>query len=201
VLELKKFVVGPLRTNVYLLINELSEGILVDAGPGSFYRVLYLIDRGLIKLRYILLTHAHFDHASDAQYIKEVTDAKIVMHIADKEMFINSSYVAHRFGVKWIDPEIDIYILNDCLLKPLEIDVEVITTPGHTPGSICYYIPELHILFTGDTLLRGTIGKPDIYRGNEKLLSISLSKLKALPPYTRVLPGHGDETSLDAEFR
>ena len=112
VLELKKFVVGPLRTNVYLLINELSEGILIDAGPGSFYRVLYLVDRGLVRLRYILLTHAHFDHASDAQYIKEVTGAKIVMHIADKEVFINSSYMAHYFGVRWNDPEVDIYILD-----------------------------------------------------------------------------------------
>ena len=199
--ELRRFVLGPLDTNTYLLLGPSGNALLVDAPPNSFSKLLYYIDRNLIRLTYILITHAHFDHASEAQLIKEVSNAKIVMNVKEFDMFRESRRVATYFNVKWVDPEPDVLIDGDKELDLGWISVYAIETPGHTPGSTCYYIKELNIIFTGDVLFKGTIGRTDFYLGDPKAMRESLRKLiRLVPPKTRVLPGHGDETTMEYEL-
>lgn len=195
-LFLRKFVVGPLDTNVYVVTNVMGEGILIDAGPGALERILYLVDRGLVHLKYVLLTHGHFDHVSDAEFIKEATGAKVIMHTADKEILQYSESLSKYYRIKWKDPELDIHLSGDDALTLCSIKVLVIHTPGHTPGSVCYYLPEKGWLFTGDTLFKGTVGRTDFPGGSNIKMQESLSKLAKLPNNTIVHPGHGPSSTI-----
>ncbi len=200
-LMLRRFVVGPLKTNVYMVMDLRGNSILIDAGPGSLDRVLYYIDREGIKVKYIFITHGHFDHVSDAQFIKEITNAKIVMHEADIQLLSTSRDISRYFNVKWKDPEIDVVLSKDLVMaiEGLGIEVKVICTPGHTRGSVSFFFKNFKWLFTGDTLFKGTIGRTDFLESSPTDMVKSLLKLMELPNDVIVYPGHGDRTTLGME--
>ncbi len=199
--SLKRYVVGPLETNVYLLIDEEGNAVVIDAGPGSLLRLTYLTDRNLIKLRYVLITHAHFDHVCDAHFIREGIGAELVMHYLEGEKLGVAGMMCRSYGFDWEEPTIDIKVKGDEEMEVLGRKLVVLHTPGHTNGSVSYYFPEENIVFTGDTLFRGTVGRWDLPTGSYKDLVKSIKKLVELPPQTRILPGHGPFTTVAQELK
>ncbi len=200
--EVRKYVLGPLDTNAYLIIGPTYEAILIDAPPGSLLRITYLIDRGLIKLKYVLITHAHTDHIAEAQAVKEVSGAKLIMGSDDLALIPLAKSLAEAWRIKWFNPIPDVLLRGDGTLDLNWLKIKFLHTPGHTPGSISYYIPELKIVFTGDTLFKGTVGRTDIPLASKGDLMLSLKKLvKELPKDTKVMPGHGKETTIGDEVR
>jgi glyoxylase-like metal-dependent hydrolase (beta-lactamase superfamily II) len=172
-LEIKNFIVGPLLTNCYLLISN-GEAAVIDPGGGAKL-ILKEIEKSKVKLKYIILTHGHWDHTFSALKIKKETEAKILLHEAEKEFV--------KFKVDQFLKEDEIKI-GSSLLK-------VIHTPGHTKGSIC--LLGQGFIFTGDTIFKDGYGRTDLEGGSKEDLENSLKKLeKILKPGMKVYPGHGE---------
>lgn len=192
---------GPLGANAYLL-TEPKSGLsaLIDA-PCADGRLGELIEDGRIHLRYLLLTHGHFDHILGAEIIRDKTGAKVGIHQSDAPCLKDPwASLAEPMGLKKeghpsMEPDL---LLADGDLLPLgDAQIQVIHTPGHTRGGVCYRCGDF--LFTGDTLFAGSFGRTDFPGGNMEELAASCRRLASLAGDLRVLPGHGEETTLDAE--
>ena len=186
--EVMRFVVGPLRTNTYVVVCIDGSALVIDPGPGAFYRITYLVDRNLVKPKYILVTHAHFDNAADAEDLREALGAKLIMSIHEFPVFKTSRTLARIFNIRWRDPLPDIPLYKDTTLKLCNYTALFLHTPGHTPGSLSIYFPELNLAFTGDLLLSsGVVGTED----RDKAL-LSINKLvQIIPRSTKILPCRG----------
>ena len=197
---LKIFIVGSLGTNTILIVcEETKKAAIVDPAFGALEKVLPFIEQNNIKLEDILLTHSHWDHIGDVKKIKEKTKAKIYVHKLDSENLTHPlSYKIPAFEkIEGVDA--DTLLSDGDKIKIGNIEIKVIHTPGHTPGSVCYYIEKEKVLLSGDTLFSGGMGnisspisKPDLMWG-------SLKKLSKLPSSTKVYPGHGVPTSIGEE--
>ena len=196
-LEIWKIVVGPLKTNTYILVNRLSRALIIDPGPTSFQRIIYMLDRNYITgIEYIILTHGHFDHITDAQSIKEVTKAKIVMHVNDFELLDYSKHMAYKYGVLFRYPEVDYFISSNHRIQFGNEYIELLWTPGHTKGSIAIALHKHRILFTGDTLLPKGMIYIDPINGSIDDYIASLDYLTRIAKGYIVYPGHGEKKSL-----
>lgn len=179
---IKKLVLGPISTNVYLLINKKS-AILIDCQKPKV--ILNYLEKNKIKLKAILLTHGHFDHVKGATIIKEKTNAPIYMNKVD----LTAPYS--------VEVSVDKNIKNNQILNINGLKIKVIFTPGHTRGSVSYYIKDKNLLFSGDTLFAKGIGRWDNSGKNyDLLINILKKKLFKLPLKTKVLPGHGPESTI-----
>jgi glyoxylase-like metal-dependent hydrolase (beta-lactamase superfamily II) len=195
------FPVGLLGCNCTVLGDELSrQAIVVDPGddvPGIMARVRRLA----LNVKQILITHAHIDHIAGAQRLKALTGAPILYHESDLAMVrimdLQASWLAIETPVV-LPPDEG---LTDGQTFVVEgISGTVLHTPGHTPGSVCLYLPEHFLLLAGDTLFAGTVGRTDLPGGDAKTLIRSVrDKLMMLPDETTVLPGHGALTSIGRE--
>ena len=192
---------GMLEANAYLLTDpESGESALIDA-PCADGRLWEEAVRRKNSIRYILLTHGHIDHIAGVQAIRDITGAKVGIHPADAACLQNSwASLAGPMGLPLqnhphLQPDL---LLEDgaCLLLGQKT-IEVLHTPGHTQGGVCYRCSDL--LFTGDTLFAGSFGRTDFPGGNLLEIQQSCRRLISLADVARVLPGHGPETSLDAE--
>ena len=196
---LKKFVELPLENNNYLLIDETSkEAALIDA---SHYdeKILEELKLHNAKLKYILLTHAHFDHILGVEKLAKATGAKVVLHPDDKKLLKDLNTYTYMVGMPSADiPHIDIFINDGEDIKLGETIIRTIHTPGHTQGG-CSYLFE-NKLFSGDTLFKESIGRTDLAGGSFQTLEKSIKdKLYVLPDNTIVYPGHGPETNIGHE--
>ncbi|PNV77382.1 MAG: MBL fold metallo-hydrolase [Thermoproteota archaeon] len=193
-LMLRKLVVGPLKTNCYILASS-DEAVVIDPGwEGE--RILSKI--GNVKLKAIILTHGHFDHVTAASMLKEAKNARILMNKRDIYLLKSLRYQLSRFGIeKDVEIEPDEFIEDGDELKLGDSLITVIHTPGHTPGSICLLWEGK--LFSGDTLFKGAFGRVDLPGGNYNDLVASMRKLLDLSDEVLVFPGHGDETTIGAE--
>lgn len=181
-MKIKKFILGLIFTNVYLLIDNKS-AILVDCQKPKV--ILDYLKKEKIKLKAILLTHGHFDHVKGAIILKEKTGALIYMNKEDLTV---------PYGAK---VRIDKNIKNNQILNLNGLKIKVIFTPGHTHGSVSYYIKDRNLLFSGDTLFAKGIGRWDHSGKNyDKLINSLNKKLFKLPINTEVLPGHGPESNI-----
>ncbi|MFZ5907491.1 MAG: MBL fold metallo-hydrolase [Nitrospirota bacterium] len=197
----QEFVVGPLENNCYILGDESShEALLIDPGDEPD-RILDFIQEKALTLKYIVCTHAHFDHVGAIPEIKEaVRMAKIVIHEKEVEIYTHIEKQGMMWGVALEPlPPPDILVREGSVLAIGNLKFEVIHTPGHTPGGICLYGEGL--LITGDTLFAGSVGRTDLPGGNFEALRRSFSRLMAMPETTKVLPGHGPESTVDRERR
>lgn len=184
-MEIHKFVVGPLRTNCYVVITK-KECVMIDGGDAKVLK--FILDKKLTK---ILLTHGHGDHLIDVTNIKEKTKAKIYVHEKDNIM-LNHPYnlsLGASQGVK-----------ADSFLKGKVGDFKVLYTPGHSLGSVCYYNEKEKVLFSGDTIFKNAIGRTDLPHSSSKLMKESLKMLIQLPKDVKVYPGHGSETTIGDEY-
>ena len=199
-IKMRALVVGPISTNCYLILNtETNEIILIDPGDESD-RLIYACESAGGKPAAILLTHGHMDHILAIEDIRhEYPDVKVYASEKEKPLLTDPSLNA---GLGHLDYTIE----PDVLLKDgEEIEVcgltfRVLLTPGHTAGSVCYYLPDVKVLFAGDTLFRGSYGRTDFPTGSQSAMIKSIQYLTTfLPGEVNVLPGHGPATTIAAE--
>jgi glyoxylase-like metal-dependent hydrolase (beta-lactamase superfamily II) len=200
---LESFPVGPLQANCILLgDDEAGEAIVIDPGDEAERIHGRLIELGL-KLKQILLTHGHIDHVGGALRLKRLTGAPILMNENDL-----SQLKIMKMQASWLDMDTpETAPPDENLADGLSVGLErypaqVIHTPGHTQGSVCLYFAPLKLLVAGDTLFEGSIGRTDLPGGNfDQIIDSIHTRLLALPDETRVLTGHGAETTIGKERR
>ncbi len=207
-MTIKKFLFNPFPVNTYVLTDEQSkECAVVDPGCYNCEElqtlVNYIQNNGL-TLKYILLTHLHLDHCFGISLLKKVfPNAIFCANKEDDFLLKGAAQQAAAYGLKMpADPiEIETNLNQGDELKLGEQKIDVIAVPGHSPGSLCYYIPESNIIIVGDVLFKQSIGRTDLPKGNHRdLLSNIESKLFALPARTVVYCGHGPETTIEDEI-
>ncbi|MCX7794529.1 MAG: MBL fold metallo-hydrolase [Thermodesulfovibrionales bacterium] len=192
--------VGPLQANCFIVWDEKTgEAIVIDPGDEPD-RIMNFLEENRLKVKYILCTHAHFDHVGAVPELKVKTGAPVAIHSAEKEIYEGARDMAKFFGYD-IDklPEPDILLKDNDTLAVGGIEFRVLHTPGHSPGGLCLY--GNGVIFTGDTVFAGSVGRTDFYGGSINDLKDSFKKILSLPSGTRILPGHGPETTVEEELR
>ena len=200
---LETFPVGPLQCNCTILGDQAAgEAIVIDPGDEVSRIHRRLTELGL-KLKQILVTHAHIDHVGGALQLKRLTGAPILLNENDLPLLAMMASQAAWLG---IDPP-ETAPPDENLAEGLTVGLDqypaqVLYTPGHTQGSICLHFAPLKLLIAGDTLFAGSIGRTDLPGGNSGQIIDSIhSRLLTLPDETKVLPGHGPVTTIGAERR
>ena len=194
-------VVPPLEANCYLLgCEQTSQSCIIDPG-GAAETILAASSAAGLQIRAILLTHGHFDHMAAAQAVATATGADVHVHQEDAEAARNPDPSWRLFTDRAPDPVRRLVELADGDELPVgTLKLEVIWTPGHSPGSVCYRLEDR--VFTGDTLFRGSVGRTDLPGGDEEMLVRSLrERIGALPDDTELYPGHGPATTVGEERR
>ncbi len=192
--------VGPLQSNSYLLATSTgSEAIIIDAG-GDPHKIIGMIRPGMV-VKKIIATHGHFDHVLAVDEIRETLGVEFYIHEADQAVLDLMPGSTERFlGERVNPPKPDGYLHDDDEITVEGARLSVIHTPGHTPGSVCLYTRG--ILFSGDTLFAGTIGRTDIPLADPVKIILSIKeRLYTLPDETVVHPGHGEQTTILREKR
>lgn len=190
---------GPLRTNSYV-VSGGAQGVVVDPGVEADKLLEAIRDLGVREVPYVLLTHGHFDHVYFAAEVSEELGAEVLIHSADLDLMRSAGLWGFALYGKRFHPPQRLKLLRDGdVIRFGELEALVIHTPGHTPGSVCVAVGRL--LLTGDTLFKGSVGATIFPGGSREKLQSSLAKLAGLPGDYTVLPGHGEETTLDQERR
>ncbi len=189
--------------NIYIVGDKHGPCIVIDPG----YNKNGILDKYIYKnydhIELILLTHAHFDHISGLRNMKNIDNIPVALGEDDINKLDNPRL---NGSSDLTDEDVSIQLsahgLEDgMMLKALGLDIEVIHTPFHTSGSVCYYIESLNALFSGDTLFHLSIGRSDLPSGSERDIKSSLNKIKKLPLETVVYPGHGGKTTIKNELK
>jgi hydroxyacylglutathione hydrolase len=199
-LVVERMVVGPLLTNCYLVWDEEGNGIIIDPGDEPD-RIWSSVEEKGISVRAIVITHAHVDHMAAAGVLCRRADLPLSMHRDEEWLLSSYSEQALAFlGMEEIPPPPeDISFLKDGdLIKAGSISLLVIHSPGHSPGSICLSYED--ILFSGDLIFRGSVGRTDLPGGDMGQLMISIRRILSLPRNTIIYPGHGPQTTLELEI-
>jgi hydroxyacylglutathione hydrolase len=193
--------VGPLQCNCSVIGDETTrEGMVIDPGD-DIEDVLDLIEKHLLKIKQIVVTHAHIDHVGGAMKLRAATGAPILLNQNDYALLKMLDVQAAWIGMK--DPgkvAIDHSVGQADTLRAGSLAANVIHTPGHSEGSVCLYFPAESKLIAGDTLFAGSIGRTDLPGGSmEKIIRSLREKVMALPDDTLVVPGHGPLTTIGEE--
>ena len=199
-MEIKVFVEGPVDANKYLIIDEKSkEAVLIDCSSGRQEFINSIKNSG-VKLKYILLTHGHFDHILGVDKFKEVfgTDAYIAKEDIE-QVELTPKFMPILAGMESVEiKSIHNYLKDGDIIKVGDIEIKAIATPGHTPGGMSYLIGDK--LFSGDTLFHRSIGRCDFPGGSlDTIIKSIKEKLFTLPDNTEVFPGHGEKTTIAYE--
>jgi hydroxyacylglutathione hydrolase len=182
--------------------EETGEAFIVDPGdePGV---ILAKVEELGVKVKGVLITHAHLDHVGAVAEVKEALGVEAWMHPGEAELYANVGQQAALFGLP--APRmaaIENELREGMVLGLGRLRLEMLETPGHSPASVSIYIPEAKRVVAGDTLFRRSIGRTDLPGGNlETLLRSIRRKLLVLPPETEVYPGHGPETTVGEEAK
>ncbi len=189
--------VGPLHTNCYLVYDDQGDGVVVDPG-GEADTLLCAIASSGMRVRYVLLTHAHVDHMAAAAAILEATGANLLLHEGDAPALTDPSWNLSSLFPELCDGPLPVLKADRLLREGDTVEAgtlrfTVLHTPGHTPGSCCYLCGD--VLFSGDTLFQDGCGRTDFPGGSKWEMLQSLARLRELPEACRVYPGHGGETT------
>lgn len=197
--EFKLISVGELEVNCYLIYSkESNKCFIVDPGDEGGKIVNAVRELGLMPDS-VILTHAHIDHCGGVALVLSEFDIPLLMHEGDLPV-LNSRVnreISEALGLQSA-PQPDRFFSDGDIVSCGGLSIKIVHTPGHTPGSVCLSINSL--LFTGDTLFAGSIGRTDLPGGDFKTIQASLDKLRTFPDDTRILPGHGDSTTLKREI-
>ena len=200
-MEIKRLVLGLVRTNCYIVYTEdTKKAVIIDPAADS-RRIMDEISALGVTPEAILLTHGHFDHMLAAESLKNGYQIPVCVHKADAELLRDASLncseqFLHMSYAISADEELE----DGQSLRFLDGVLMVISTPGHTEGSCCYYAKNDTVLFSGDTLFQGSVGRTDLPTGRAAQLVHSVrEKLFVLPEDTLVLSGHGDQTTIGEE--
>jgi hydroxyacylglutathione hydrolase len=193
--------VGMLQCNCSIFGDEQSkEAIVVDPGD-DIADILEILARHRLKVKSIVITHAHIDHIGGAAKLKAATGAPVYMNENDQALYDQIGRQASWFGMEEPErTEIDVAAREGGKLTLGNADFQIIQTPGHTQGSISLWIPAENKLIAGDTLFRDSIGRTDLPGGNTRQILHSIAnKLLVLPDDAVVIPGHGPNTTIGRE--
>jgi len=194
--------VGLIQTNCYVVgCEETKEGVVIDPG-GHPERILAEVERLGLTIKYVLNTHAHFDHTDANRAIVAATGAPLALHPEDRRL-LQSSGGAALFGMRADpSPPPDLELHDGDELEVGTLRLQVLHTPGHTPGHVCFYEPSEGVLFDGDVLFYRGVGRTDLPGGSWRQLMSSIQRvLFALPDETVVYSGHGPATTIGEEKR
>jgi hydroxyacylglutathione hydrolase len=207
--KIDSIVVGPIQCNCYVLREETSgKAFLIDPGAESPDLIAYL-ERKRLDIQAILITHAHIDHIGGIESVHAQSSAPVYYHSGDQFLYQDLIMQAQLFGVTPAQlmakqPRVG----EGSLRQDQEFafnggKVRVIHTPGHTPGSVCFHASgEESLLFTGDTLFAGSIGRTDLWGGDfDQIIDSIRGRLLVLEDSVMVLPGHGPDTTIGEERR
>lgn len=187
--------------NCYILgCERTKEAVVLDPGDEAD-KVLMTLSGDELKVKHIINTHGHFDHVGANKRLKEVTGAELMIHREDEPMLSELSTHARAFGLSADNsPGADRYLADNDRIEFGDHALTVIHTPGHSRGCICLYSEPDKVLFSGDTLFAGSIGRTDLPGGDfDTLISSIKTRLFNLPDDTVVYTGHGPETSIGRE--
>lgn len=200
-MNINTIVVGPFEVNCFIAEIDQSSALIIDPGYDSDKISAFLKKNNLHPLAY-LLTHGHFDHITALKALHDEFPAPVALHKNDASWaFTPQNEMPPYYAQPATPPPIEILLDSPGLIPGLDINCCIIPTPGHTPGSVCFHFPELAVLFTGDTLFAGSVGRTDLPGGSSLELKNSLVSLKDLPDETRIFPGHGPMSTLGNEKR
>lgn len=198
-MEIKTVTVGRGETNCYIVFKrETGEASVIDPGAQA-ERILAVIRENRLQVKNIFLTHGHFDHILAVQQLKEATGARVVIHRDDADCLVDSH--AALYSSIMSEPfravPADVCLVGGERTAVGDVEAEFIHTPGHTPGSVCIIMD--NVIFTGDTLFAGDVGRTDLPGGDRRELAMSLRVLAMLPHDYIIYPGHGSPTTLGME--
>jgi glyoxylase-like metal-dependent hydrolase (beta-lactamase superfamily II) len=204
-LMVKGIVVGVFAENCWVIGNRRTrEGICIDPGDQPDEVLALARDLG-VEIKYIANSHAHIDHVLGVRGVHAGSGCKFLLHNQDLDLLRDGFRMsASRFGLDpgQGPPDPDQFVEDADIVEVDGLRLLAITTPGHTPGSVSYYCEEAGVLFSGDTLFRGSIGRTDLPGGSlEEEMGSIVNRLLVLPDDTIVLPGHMDETTIAFEKR
>ncbi|MCR4590790.1 MAG: MBL fold metallo-hydrolase [Lachnospiraceae bacterium] len=205
----KKMVLGPVGTNCYIFSNEdTKEAVVFDPGDRGDKVYEYLKDSGL-TLAAVILTHGHFDHITGVPALLRMSKdngEKPLLYASEDEKnllsdaILNCSGTAMSYGSDGVTLEADHYLKDGEELEIAGLKIKCIKTPGHTEGSMSFFMEDERMLVAGDTVFEGSVGRTDLPTGSDAELQRSISeKIAVLPEFTYILPGHGPETTIRDE--
>lgn len=199
---IKTLVLGPVSANCYIICDEKTKvGGVID--PGDFTpSLLKAIDEsGMKELKYILCTHGHFDHVQGVSRLKEKFPESEVL-IGEKDSGALGDGVlslASLFGASFYPCVADKVLKNGDKINIGDISFDVLNAPGHTEGGVMYYSKDQKVIFTGDTVFKGSVGRTDFQGGSMAVLFNTLQKIKKLPEDVVIYSGHGEATTVKNE--
>ena len=196
---IKTFIEPPIDNNNYLIIDkETKDAALIDCSSIDD-RIDDELEKQGANLKYILLTHGHFDHVAGIRPNRFKTNPQIVMNKEDLDWLNKTNQYLPIFGMPEITiPPIDIFVEDNDTIKLGTISIKVLHTPGHTQGGVCYLAENK--LFSGDTIFREAVGRCDLEGGNfDQIVESIENKIFTLPTDTIIYPGHGNTTTVGWE--
>lgn len=196
---IESLIVGQIDTNCYILAcEETKEAAVIDPG-GDASEILAAINRLAVKVKYIICTHGHADHIEAIKEVKTATGAEVLIHSADAEMLTDAQKnLSALMGASIVAVPADQLLAEGDVITVGNLELVIINTSGHTQGGICIMVGD--VLFSGDTLFYGSVGRSDFPGGNHTaLINGIMEKLMRLPAETKVYPGHGPQTTIGKE--
>lgn len=205
-ITVKAFYFNDIRECTYVAYDETKECVIVDPGcqtPAEQQRLVKFIEQNGLKPVKVLLTHGHFDHVMGAAFVQRQWGIPFYLNSEDKGQLERAQPYCQMFGLNIEQPPTETMDANDGdTIKFGNAELHVIHTPGHTRGCVCYYSLPDKIIFTGDSLFAGSIGRTDLPGGDyDALMESLLGKICKLDPDMKVYPGHGPETTIAHELQ
>ena len=197
-MKIQNIPVGPLQVNCFVVYDEEKhDAVVIDPGdePG---KIIGFIEAAKLLVSSIVCTHSHFDHVGAVGKLKEATSAPVIIHKEDLDIYMHAEEQAALWGLRIEQPpEPDAYVLEGDEIIAGNLRFRVLHAPGHSPGGICLYGHD--VIFTGDTIFAGSVGRTDFPGGSYDSLKKSFARIISLPPETKILSGHGPETNVGRE--
>lgn len=204
-MQIKIFTFNPIQENTYLLFDETKECVIIDAGcffPQEEQALADFMEANELKLKRVINTHLHFDHAFGNAFLARQYGVLPEAHKGDEYMIPNMPEQAKRFGFAYtvLTQNLGAHINEGDVIKFGNTELKAIYVPGHSPGSLCFYNEKEKVLFAGDVLFLESIGRTDLDQGDYGTLVNGITnKLFVLPEETKVYPGHGPSTTIGHE--
>ncbi|MBI4860083.1 MAG: MBL fold metallo-hydrolase [Candidatus Riflebacteria bacterium] len=200
-MQLKTLEVGPFGTNCIVVHDEGTlDAVVVDPGNDPEV-ILSWVESAHLKVRALLHTHGHLDHIGATRAVAKATGAKILLHQADRTLYDTLVDQARMFGLRLEPPApIDRFLEDEQTLDFGPLSCTVLHTPGHSPGAVCFHFREQALVLSGDTLFAGSVGRTDLWGGShDQLIKSIRQRLMVLDDATRVVTGHGPQTTIGEE--
>lgn len=201
-MDIRVFQLGPVGTNCFIVTNK-EKSIIIDPGHPDT-RLIDYIKKENLDIDKILLTHGHFDHIAGVDMVRKATGAKVYISEIDAPMLSDpwKNGSAMMMGMNITIDKADHYVFDKERIDFEGSVIDVMFTPGHSKGSVCYRIEDAGVIFVGDTIFLRSIGRTDLYGGSIEEIENSIrSRLYSLDKNYTLLSGHGDATDIDGERR